>query len=82
MLQPGKPSDAGYAFSLAVSTCTGRGDQWMFGGEMLKRNIPYRITHIPLSQYTGGRRLPPYVLSTPRKSAGFLGLGGFRPVGL
>ena len=45
--------DAGYAFSLAVSTCTGNGNQWMFGGEMLKRNIPYRSTHIPLSQYTG-----------------------------
>ena len=41
--------DAGYAFSLAVSTCTGNGNQWMFGGEMLKRNIPYRSTHIPLS---------------------------------
>mgnify|MGYP001329799124 FL=1 len=23
--------DAGYAFSLAVSTCTGSGNQWMFG---------------------------------------------------
>lgn len=72
--------DAGYAFSLAVSTCTGNGNQWMFGGEMLKRNIPYRSTHIPLSQYTGKavitiRSFPPrqVLLPEPRR---------FRPVGL
>ena len=68
--------DAGYAFSLAVSTCTGNGNQWMFGGEMLKRNIPYRSTHIPLSQYTGeGVFFHPrqVLLPEPRR---------FRPVGL
>lgn len=45
--------DAGYAFSLAVSTYTKKGNQWVFGGETLRRNIPYRNTHIPTAQYTG-----------------------------
>jgi len=66
--------DAGYAFSLAVSTCTGNGNQWMFGGEMLKRNIPYRSTHIPLSQYTGEGGYYHTFFSTPGKSF-FLNLG-------
>lgn len=66
--------DAGYAFSLAVSTCTGSGNQWMFGGEMLKRNIPYRSTHIPLSQYTGEGGYYHTFFSTPGKSF-FLNLG-------
>ena len=45
--------DAGYAFSLAVSTYTKKGNQWVFGGETLRRNLPYRNTHIPTAQYTG-----------------------------
>lgn len=69
--------DAGYAFSLAVSTCTGSGNQWMFGGEMLKRNIPYRSTHIPLSQYTGRavttiRSFPPRQVLLPELGASAL----------
>ena len=35
--------DAGYAFSLAVSTYTKKGNQWVFGGETLRRNIPYTV---------------------------------------
>ena len=52
--------DAGYAFSLAVATYTKKGNQWVFGCEMLQRNNPYRNTYVPLSQYTGvnnGNRL-------------------------
>lgn len=45
--------DAGYAFSLAVATYTKKGNQWVFGCEMLQRNNPYRNTYVPLSQYTG-----------------------------
>ena len=44
--------DAGYAFSLAVSTYTKKGNQWVFGGETLRRNLPYRNTHIPTAQHT------------------------------
>ena len=48
--------DAGYAFSLAVATYTKKGNQWVFGCEMLQRNNPYRNTYVPLSQYTGEGR--------------------------
>lgn len=45
--------DVGYAFSLAVSTYTKKGNQWVFGAELFHRNVPYRNAHIPLAQYTG-----------------------------
>lgn len=66
--------DAGYAFSLAVSTYTKKGNQWNFGGELLQRNIPYRSAHIPLAQYTGEGGYYHTLFSTPGKSF-FLNLG-------
>lgn len=66
--------DAGYAFSLAVATCTKKGNQWVFGGEILQRNNPYRSTHIPLVQYTGEGGYYQTILSAPGKSF-FLNLG-------
>ena len=66
--------DAGYAFSLAVATYTKKGNQWVFGCEMLQRNNPYRNTYVPLSQYTGEGGYYPTILSTSGKSF-FLNLG-------
>ena len=56
--------DAGYAFSLAVATYTKKGNQWVFGCEMLQRNNPYRNTYVPLSQYTGEGGYYHTILST------------------
>ena len=66
--------DAGYAFSLAVATYTKKGNQWVFGCEMLQRNNPYRNTYVPLSQYTGEGGYYHTILSTSGKSF-FLSLG-------
>ena len=66
--------DAGYAFSLAVATYTKKGNQWVFGCEMLQRNNPYRNTYVPLSQYTGEGGYYHTILSTSGKSF-FLNLG-------
>lgn len=66
--------DAGYAFSLAVSTYTKNGNQWVFGGETLQRNIPYRNAHIPMAQYTGEGGYYHTFLSSPDKVL-FLNLG-------
>ncbi len=66
--------DAGYAFSLAVSTYTKKGNQWVFGGETLRRNIPYRNTHIPTAQYTGEGGYYHTFFSSPGKVL-FLNLG-------
>lgn len=66
--------DAGYAFSLAVSTYTKRRGQRVFGGEALQRNIPYRNTHIPLAQYTGEGGYYHTFFSSPDKVL-FLNLG-------
>ena len=45
--------DAGFSFGLAVSTYAKKRNQWVLGGEVLKRNTPYRDGSIPLVQYTG-----------------------------
>ena len=52
---PGNRTDAGYAFSLAVFNYAGGGHKWMYGGEVMRRNCPYRNTGIPLVQYKIGR---------------------------
>ena len=65
---------AGYAFALAVATYTKKGNQWVFGCEMLQRNNPYRNTYVPLSQYTGEGGYYHTILSTSGKSF-FLNLG-------
>ena len=73
--------DAGYAFALAVATYTKKGNQWVFGCEMLQRNNPYRNTYVPLSQYTGEGGYYHTILSTSGKSF-FLNLGASALVGL
>lgn len=66
--------DAGYAFSLAVSSYIQKGNQWVLGGEVLRRNTPYRDGHVPMAQYTGEGGYYHTFLSSPDKAL-FLNLG-------
>lgn len=67
-------NDAGYAFGLAVSTYTKGGNKWLFGAEIMRRNYPYRSTHIPLAQYTAEGGYYYNLFSCPRKIV-FLNIG-------
>lgn len=42
----------GYHFSGALSTYTKGGNKWVFGGEYLLRNSPYKDMRIPTAQFT------------------------------
>lgn len=50
---PENRTDAGYAFSLGVFTYAKGGHKWVYGGEVMRRNHPYRNMGIPVVQYTG-----------------------------
>ena len=45
-------NDGGYSFGAALSAYTKRGNKWVFGGEYLLKNIPYKDTAIPVAQFT------------------------------
>lgn len=45
-------SKTGYCFGAALSTYTKGGNKWVFGGEYLLRNHPYKDTRIPTAQFT------------------------------
>ena len=45
-------NDGGYSFGAALSTYTKRGNKWVFGGEYLLKNTPYKDTAIPVAQFT------------------------------
>ena len=44
--------DGGYSFGAALSTYTQKGNKWVFGGEYLLKNNPYKDTKIPVAQFT------------------------------
>src|SRR5574344_1067816 len=44
--------DGGYSFGASLSTYTKRGNKWVFGGEYLLKNNPYKNTKIPVAQFT------------------------------
>ena len=44
--------DGGYSFGAALSTYTKKGNKWVFGGEYLLKNNPYKDTKIPVAQFT------------------------------
>ncbi len=44
-------NDGGYSFGAALSTYTKKGNKWMFGGEYLLKNNPYKDTAIPVAQF-------------------------------
>ena len=50
-------NDGGYSFGAALSTYTKKGNKWVFGGEYILKNNPYKDTSIPVAQLHGGRRL-------------------------
>lgn len=81
---PGNRTDAGYALSLAVFNYAGGGHKWMYGGEVMRRNCPYRNTGIPLVQYTGEAGYYRNLFSCPGKvvflNIGLSGLLGYENV--
>ena len=77
-------NDGGYSLSAALSTYTKGGNKWVFGGEYLLKNQPYKEKKIPVAQFTaeGGYYLK--VLSDARKVlfvyAGASALAGYETV--
>ena len=41
-------NDGGYSFGAALSTYTKKGNKWVFGGEYLLKNNPYKDGEIPV----------------------------------
>ena len=72
--------DAGFSFGLAVSTYTKKRNQWVLGGEVLKRNTPYRDGSIPLVQYTSEGGYYYNFFSSSNKTV-FLSIGGSAMLG-
>ena len=77
-------NDGGYSFGAALSTYTKGGNKWVFGGEYLLKNNPYKDGKIPVAQFTaeGGYYLK--ILSDSRKIvfvyAGASALAGYESV--
>ena len=77
-------NDGGYSLGAALSTYTKGGNKWVFGGEYLLKNQPYKEKKIPVAQFTaeGGYYLK--VLSDARKMlfvyAGASALAGYEMV--
>ena len=77
-------NDGGYSLGTALSTYTKGGKKWVFGGEYLLKNKPYKEEKIPVAQFTaeGGYYLK--VLSDARKMlfvyAGASALAGYETV--
>ena len=77
-------NDRGYSLGAVLSTYTKGGNKWVFGGEYLLKNKPYKEEKIPVAQFTaeGGYYLK--VLSDARKTlfvyAGASALAGYETV--
>ena len=77
-------NDGGYSLGTALSTYTKGGNKWVFGGEYLLKNKPYKEEKIPVAQFTaeGGYYLK--VLSDARKTlfvyVGASALAGYETV--
>ena len=77
-------NDGGYSLGAILSTYTKGGNKWVFGGEYLLKNKPYKEKKIPVAQFTaeGGYYLK--VLSDARKVlfvyAGASALAGYETV--
>ena len=76
--------DGGYSFGAALSTYTKRGNKWVFGGEYLLKNNPYKDTKIPVAQFTAEGGYYFKILSDARKIvfvyAGASALAGYESV--
>ena len=77
-------NDGGYSFGAALSTYTKRGNKWVFGGEYLMKDNPYKETKIPVAQFTAEGGYYFKVLSDARKIvflyAGASALAGYETV--
>ncbi len=73
-------NSAGYSFGLALSTYTKGGNKWMFGGEYLQKNYPYKDMGIPVAQFTAEGGYSYKFLSDARKIV-FFYVGGSALVG-
>ena len=76
--------DGGYSFGAALSTYTKKGNKWVFGGEYLLKNNPYKDTKIPVAQFTAEGGYYFKILSDARKIvfayAGASALAGYESV--
>lgn len=77
-------NDGGYSFGAALSTYTKKGNKWVFGGEYLMKNTPYKETKIPVVQFTAEGGYYFKILSDARKIvflyAGASALAGYETV--
>lgn len=72
---PAKGNGAGYSVGTALSTYTKNGNKWVFGGEYLLKNNPYKEVNIPIAQFTAEGGYYFKVLSDARKIV-FFYVGG------
>ena len=76
--------NGGYSFGAALSSYTKKGGKWVFGGEYLLKNNPYRETGIPVAQFTAEGGYYSKILSDTRKIvfvyAGASALAGYESV--
>ena len=72
------------SFGAALSTYTKKGNKWVFGGEYLLKNNPYKDTKIPVAQFTAEGGYYFKILSDARKIvfvyAGASALAGYEAV--
>ena len=77
-------NDGGYSFGAALSTYTKKGNKWVFGGEYLMKDNPYKETKIPVAQFTAEGGYYFKILSDARKIvflyAGASALAGYETV--
>ncbi len=77
-------NNGGYSFGAALSSYTKKGGKWVFGGEYLLKNNPYRETGIPVAQFTAEGGYYSKILSDARKIvfvyAGASALAGYESV--
>ena len=77
-------ADAGYYFGAALATYTKGGNKWVFGGEYLLKNNPYKDGKIPVAQFTAEGGYYFKILSDARKIvfvyAGASALAGYESV--
>ena len=77
-------SDFAYYFGAALSTYTKKGNKWVFGGEYLLKNNPYKDGKIPVAQFTAEGGYYFKILSDARKIvfvyAGASALAGYESV--
>ena len=67
--------DGGYSFGAALSTYTKKGNKWVFGGEYLLKNNPYRTPRYPWRSSRRMADITSRYCRTPEKScSSMLGL--------